>query len=448
MFSESEETAALVSELNSLEINLGDLEESFVVQETRLSQALVFLEKDGGNLERLESMLEGWLAEPDLFRDLSLDYSEEFHSNFLAWLLNPAGSHGLGHRFLREFLAASRTPLGALPAADMPSTTTFRERWVELSGERGRLDILVLNENVNFMCVVENKVWSLEGDSQLRFYRRALEAIYPDYTVHRVFLTPSGSESSDSEEHEHWTAMSYQQVLHLVERIIEERAETNDKDVAAFLRQYAATLRRNIVPDVNNDVHELARRIYRKHQRAIEHIIEYRERYDPNYISEAYRILQSIVDRSSVWRGGRCDRPYVRFLSKDWERYEDELKLAGWPDQLLLFEVHITNSSPRLYLSLCPDGKAEVREQIFRFVREMPSVFNCGQAEFTDALIVLHDVGDLLEESDYKNIRWDEELVRSKLQERLDEFASHKFVEINEAILECLEDYKVRVGNS
>ena len=421
-----------------------------MAEETRLSQALILLEKDGGDLERLESMLDGWLAEPDLFRELRLVNIEEFHSNFLAWLLSPAGSHGLGHRFLREFLVASGMPSGALRAADMPSTITFRERWVELEGDRGRLDILIFNESAKFLCVVENKVWSQEGNRQLFHYRNSLAARYPDYTVHRVFLTPRGSESADPEEHEHWTAMSYQTVLHLVERVIEERTESTDKDVVAFLRQYAATLRRNIVPDVSNDVHELARRIYRKHQRAIEHIIanRERERYKPNYISEAFRILQSIVDKSSVWRRGRCDSPYVRFLSKDWEQYEDKLKIAPWPYQLLLFEVRITDSSARLYLSLCPDKEAEVREHIFRFVRKKPSVFNCEQAEFTNAWITLHDVGDLLDESDYKNIRWDEELVRSKLQESLDEFASHKFVEINEAILECLEDYRVRAGNS
>ena len=129
-------------------------------------------------------------------------------------------------------------------------------------------------------------------------------------------------------------------------------------------------------------------------------------------------------------------------------QYEDELKLASWPNQLLLFEVHITNSSAKLYFSLCRNKEAGVREHIFRCVRENPTVFNCEQAECTDDVIVLHDAGDLLEESDYKNIRWDEELVRSKLQESLDEFAAHKFVEINEAILECLEDYRDQASNS
>ena len=41
-----------------------------------------------------------------------------------------------------------------------------------------------------------------------------------------------------------------------------------------MLRQYAVTLRRNIVPEISNDAHALARKIYRKHKQAIDLIIE------------------------------------------------------------------------------------------------------------------------------------------------------------------------------
>ena len=75
-------------------------------------------------------------------------------------------------------------------------------------------------------------------------------------------------------------------VLHghpgLVEGATAAAGDTANENVLALLRQYAITLRRNIVPEVSNDAHELARRIYRKHKRAIDLIIEHRDRYQPN----------------------------------------------------------------------------------------------------------------------------------------------------------------------
>ena len=53
-----------------------------------------------GDLERLEDLL----AEFNLFDVLSIARQETQHSAFLAWLLDPRGSHGLRDYFLRGFL--------------------------------------------------------------------------------------------------------------------------------------------------------------------------------------------------------------------------------------------------------------------------------------------------------------------------------------------------------
>ena len=133
-------------------------------------------------------MLPEWQSEVDIFDELGMHGSEEFHSDFLAWLLNPKASTDLGDRFLRSFLARSRTPR-VLRAAERLSTTVERERPVE--GGRGRLDIFMCNEDATFVCVVENKVWLGESGNQLAFYRAALAKAYPGFTIHRVSLTRS-----------------------------------------------------------------------------------------------------------------------------------------------------------------------------------------------------------------------------------------------------------------
>ena len=84
----------------------------FELEET-LRQRLRNLEDDRSALERLNGMLAAWRSEIDIFGMLSLRDSEEFHSNFLAWLLDPRGSHGLGQRFLREFLEQAERDTGS-----------------------------------------------------------------------------------------------------------------------------------------------------------------------------------------------------------------------------------------------------------------------------------------------------------------------------------------------
>ena len=186
-----------------------------------------------------------------------------------------------------------------------------------------------------------------------------------------------------------------------------------NSDVRAFLNQYAVTLRRNIVPDVSNDIHELARRIYLKHRRAIDLIIDNRERYTPNYVTDGFRMIRKAVGQQTLWTEGMCNRPYVRFRSADWEEYE-ELRLADWPQFLLLFEVQVTNNWAKLFLTLFHGGDESLRRRMYDRVKEHGDLFNCEVTAYTEQAIVLHTVGDILEEADYEDW-WDEKTVLDRI---------------------------------
>ena len=328
--------------LGELDLDLDELGRLFVVENDRARLVLERLAEDGCDLDRLDGMLAEWRDEVDVFDALGLHGGEQFHSNVLAWLLDPRGSHGLGDHFLQGFLAASGASR-AIRAADRPSTIVRREKSIELDGDYGRLDIWMLNQEANFVCAVENKVWASEGEGQLAWYRKVLARDHHGQRVHRVFLTPRGARPDDPEEREHWTAVSYTDILGLVEGTMAAAGDTANGDVLALLRQYAITLRRNIVPEVSNDVHALARRIYRKHRQAIDLIIEHRERYEPNHVTEWFGMSREAIAGQPLWREATCNRPYARFVSADWEAYED-LLLDGWPYFLLLFELHATPS--------------------------------------------------------------------------------------------------------
>ena len=437
---ENVEQATLLAALEELDVSLDELRELFEAEDGNVCLALQRLEEDGADLVRLDGMLAGWLDEVDVFDVLRLDGSEEFHSNFLAWVLDPKGSHGLGDHFLQGFLAASSAS-GVISAANRPSTTVRREKSLELAGGYGRLDIRILNENAKFVCAIENKVWAPESGNQLAWYRRVLEHDHPDYRIHRVFLTPRGVKPDDPTEREHWSTMSYTDVLRLVEGIIEAEGGSANEDVMAFLRQYAITLRRNIVPEVSNDVHELARRIYRKHKRAIDLIIEHRERYEPNYVTEGFRMIRDAVGRQLLWKESTSNHPYARFVSAEWEKYEEELRLESWPYTLLQFEVQVTDRWATLTLFMAPSENEPLRRRIFDRIRDYMDTVHSAQPTYTERYVRLHTVGNILEGSDYESW-WDEESIRDTIGGRLDDFAQGQFPEINRIIVACLEEYR------
>ena len=442
MPAENVEPATLMAALEELDVSLHELRELFEAEDRSSRLALQRLEEDGADLVRLDAMLAEWLDEVDVFDALGLHGDEQFHSNLLSWLLDPRGSHGLGDHFLQGFLVASGAS-GAISAVNRPSATIRREKSLQLDGGYGRLDIRILNENAEFVCAIENKIWAAESGDQLAWYRKVLERDHKGYRIHLVFLTPRGVKPDDPTEREHWTTMSYTNVLRLVEGIIEPGGQTANEDVMALLRQYAITLRRNIVPEVSNDVHELARRIYRKHKQAIDLIIEHRERYEPNYVTEVFRMIRDAIHWQPRWKDTTSNHPYARFISAEWEKYEEELRLESWPYTLLLFEAQVLERRATLTFFMAPGENEGLRRKIFDGVRDYLHARDAAQPTYTEGYLRLHTMGNILEESDYQNW-WDEKSIRDTIRGCLDTFAREQFPELNQIILECLEEYRAK----
>lgn len=425
--------------LEDLQEDLGELEQLFILQDETARRSLRRLAEDEEDLARLAAMIPKWQEEVDVFRTLGLVDIEKFHSDFLAWLLRPGDNHGLGDYFLKEFL----TKIGAaraVRAGDRMSTTARREKHLELDGGSGFLDICICNEQAGFLCAVENKVWAAESGNQLAFYRKALEERYPDYTIRRVFLTPGGDMPENPTDWEHWTTLDYSRIRQILDRTIEAKGASIHQDVAAALRQYRITLRRNIVPDVSNDIHKLARKIYRKHKKAIDLICDHRDRYEPNYVSEAYHMVDEAVGAHGDWDKGTCKIPYYRFLSTDWDLYQ-VLKFDGFPKNLLHFEIHLTDHGADLSLLFATRGPRDLKKMIFDRVTSDHGMFKSPLPRYSEDKYISLPLGvSILERSDYEHF-YDEDRIRQTISDRLDDFAKCQFPKINRIVLDCLEEY-------
>ena len=109
-----------------------------------------FVIKENLNLERLKVQLH----EFNPFDVLGVQHFEIRHSNFLAWMLDPKGSHNLGDYFLKGFIShmdkINPSYKINLFLTDLTDSRVYRE-W-------NNIDILIINDNLKFVIPIENKV--------------------------------------------------------------------------------------------------------------------------------------------------------------------------------------------------------------------------------------------------------------------------------------------------
>ena len=395
------------------------------------------------NLQRLEEMLAEERARPaefNLFEQLNLWWQEDIHSRILTWLLNPTGNHGVGDYFLTNFLAQLDLPDSIGKASDWSKSESQREWYCVVDGGGGWLDILLTNDDAKFACAIENKIFSPEGGRQLTHYRKAVEAAYPapDFTKRYVFLPPHGMESQWEDEREHWKPMNYTSILQLVEQAIEDKRAAMNKDVRSFLRQYVATLRRNIVPN-NNELQQLARQIYLEHREAIELIYQHK----PDYRAEFKRIIKECMAGYDGWQLDGEDASYVRFHPVSWNELGEMWTGTGWPSKaLVLCQFYCTDSNVHFYFTLSPGEYETIRDIVIESVRQSPATFNRAGVPTSASWMSVHVQEHILHDADLNN--WDDEdaVGPVRLRNWIDNLVDQQFPAINEVIVNCLREYE------
>jgi PD-(D/E)XK nuclease superfamily len=83
-------------------------------------------------------LLEDKLNQDSLFHILNVHKRELTHSAFLAWLLNPNGSHGMNYKPLKSFiLQASGLIIDSVDKGDIPKQDNFIDRFQTRIWRRG-----------------------------------------------------------------------------------------------------------------------------------------------------------------------------------------------------------------------------------------------------------------------------------------------------------------------
>ena len=177
------------------------------------------------------------------------------HSNVLAWLLCPKGTHGLGDKFLRRFME-SLAPRPRIPKSDFGAEPVKVEKvWREFH----YADVAVFfDDDRRTLLAVENKVVEIDDAAidQTRKHVKTLREKCPGRTVHGVLLTASRQKDGAAlvarrQEEEPGVPLSHVSwygIHEIVASLNRDDDFAADTDVRSFVPQYIEVVKRIIHP--------------------------------------------------------------------------------------------------------------------------------------------------------------------------------------------------------
>lgn len=385
--------------------------------EQSLLDAIEALVVDNPELEKLEDLLDQF----NIFEALNAVKVEVRHSDFLAFLLNPKQNHGLREIFATRLIQKA---IGVEKRFDSPVTAIELDIWdlqeLDVRREWHNIDILLIDDANRLAVIIENKIESEEHSHQLQRYYATVEQHYPGYRVVAVYLTPDGEIPSD----ERYIPISYTLICELVENLIETKRSTIGPDAATLMAHYAEMLRRNVVSE--SEIAELCRKIYRKHQRALDLIYE----YIPDQIAIRKDILEELIKATPGLELEYSTKTRIRFLPVEWKKLEILNQGEGWTPSGRMLMFQFMNMQDKVYLRLViGPGPVDTREKLLEMSEKNPPLkayrtlgekFN---TVYQFAILTKRDV----EDDEIENIAM-------KIKKRWNEFLSEGLPKIKEII--------------
>lgn len=253
--------------------------------------------------------LESRIGRFNIFDALGIARAEIRHSNFLAFILDPAESHGQGQLVLKavlmDLLKTAQPELRPLSPIELDGTDL---RGVEVRREWKNIDLLVTCAAPRFAVVIENKVGAQEHSDQLSRYRQVMAEHFPDVAALYVYLTPEGDEPSE----DLWVPYTYADIHRLLKRVRDTNHTAIGTEVLVFIDHYLNLLGARFMNDDKLD--DLCRQIYKNHRQALDLIWERVRSPEAAPLAEAVTVLEQDPRWHVLYRSSR----YVEFMPKAW----------------------------------------------------------------------------------------------------------------------------------
>jgi hypothetical protein len=180
----------------------------------------------------------------------------------------------MGQAFIRRFLS---TILLENESAEIKLTPASVELMnladVEVAREWKNIDLLTLSKHNKWVLLIENKIKSNATKRQLDKYIQIVKKEYPKFTTIPVLLTLDADDGLDIVEDTGYISWSHTQLYNVLSQVFRQRIDRIPEDAKIFIEHYLTVLRRLTMQD--KEIAQLCKTIYKKHQEAIDLIVEY-----------------------------------------------------------------------------------------------------------------------------------------------------------------------------
>jgi hypothetical protein len=378
---------------------------------------------DNPELERLENLLSAF----NLFDALGIGRQELRHSNFFAWLLDPAETHGLGDYFLYKFIKHLGNRERSLTDLVFKVETADNLFDTEVLREWKNIDILVINHRLKFTITIENKFLTKEHSDQLKRYREIISTHFPDYQNIFIYLTPDAKKPEGDDA---YIPVGYDLIIDVISDVLKFRPVA--EDVRVLLNHYLSFVGRFLM---KGEVEELCQAIYRKHKKALDVIFECIKR--SSTATAVVDVLLNLLENEfEIFYNSKS---YLRFLPKGWDFIP---KVAYWKvarkenAPLVTFEFYNADQYGLTLYLLCTPPMKEYAEQYAQHLRILLSLGELKGAPFRKVKKPEKLLRDLIEGKTDRAAIYSKKVIPAKDYETL------SAEELEERIRNFLEEFK------
>lgn len=285
----------------------------------------------------------------NLFNILKLENKETAHSDMLAYLFNPYENHYLKESMINELikqLSKKDANYINLLLLDYSDLEVYREYTID-NGRR--LDILLISKTNKVVILIENKIWSGEGDNQLEDYKDFIDNQFNNYNKVFLYLT---LEKERKEKYKGYIHINYNNIYNMLQNILEENQMTIE--VLTILKQYKDIIRRDIMGVVDREMVELCRKLYVENKEALDKIMQYgNTRYF--YTNLIADIIENDKNLKCEIVNKFLDKSYIIIIPKIDEKIKEILKCGKNYDRdnyVMTINIVIYDAYTNLYLQV------------------------------------------------------------------------------------------------
>lgn len=308
--------------------------------------------------------LGGMVSEFNLFEAMGMVRQEIRHSHFLGTLLNPRESHGLGSRFFESLFARLLYGLRDRHECEISLLDIDLCDYddLQVSREQERIDLLLVSEQNRQVFIIENKIDAGEHGNQLERYEQSVLRRYPEYRKVFVFLTLDGSEAS----RDGWLNLSYAQVIQCLSELVADYGHQIPLSARIGIEHYITLFKRYFMEDT--EIAELCRRIYKKHQKALDLIFEHRPAEGDGRTERRDWAKEMIATSAQQhdWVIDSETSALIRYAYLPWDDGKG-MRSSSWTKsgRVVMFEIQSGTDKLDLKLLIGPSSDAALRDHLF-----------------------------------------------------------------------------------